>query len=159
VAAGSHQILKLAFVLLTLIGIQFVFGKKASFPYGILMGLKPVPIGAVVLACDLALIPLALAALQGALKIRWLPWWNRQLGLSEARLNRSHFSRYLQSLGKLGLVLVVSIPLSGGVWTGTVISRLLGLKRSENYLYIGLGSLIGCAIFVLSFIGVIHWVS
>jgi len=153
-----QQVFGLILIIISLLGIQYVLGKKCSFPYGILMGLSPVFIGVLVLFSDFTLIPFALFMLEGSQKIPWLDRWRRRLLLNEERVRQSRRLRYAQRLGKLGIVAIVSIPLSGGVWTGVILSHLMGLKRFEEYVLIGLGSVIGCAIFVLSFIGIVHWV-
>ncbi|NQS98107.1 MAG: small multi-drug export protein [candidate division Zixibacteria bacterium] len=144
--------------MITLIGVQLILGKKISFPYGVLMGLSPVYIGIVALASDFALMPFALLLSDNSKRIGWLEKLRRKLFADEKKVRESKWLKRFQNMGKVGVVLIVSIPGAGGVWTGAVLSHILNLKKLETYILLGLGSAIGCIIFILCFHGIMNWV-
>jgi uncharacterized membrane protein len=146
-------------VVVTLVFIQLILGKKASFPYGVLVGMSPVNIGVIVLIADIGLMFFAQALLENSLKLKWLKKLQQKIFISEDKLERSWWLRSFQNLGRLGVVVVTSIPLSGGLWTGLLMSKVLGLGKVESYALVALGSAFGCAVFVVSFLGIIYWVS
>jgi uncharacterized membrane protein len=146
-------------ILLTLIAIQFTLGKKGAFPYGVIVGLSPVLIGIIVVLCDFALIPFASRLIRGTQRIGWLERKRRKLELNEEKMRRWPLLQVLQKAQFLGVAAVVATPLAGGVWTGAVLSHLFGLKTTQAYLSMGVGAVVGSAIFVLSFLGLVHWVS
>lgn len=146
-------------VVVTLVIIQLILGKKASFPYGVLMGMSPVNIGVTVLITDIGLMFFAQALLENSLRLKWLKKLQQKIFISEDKLERSRWLRSFQNLGRLGVVIATSIPLSGGIWTGLLMSKVLGLGKAESYVLVALGSTFGCAIFVVSFLGIVYWVS
>jgi uncharacterized membrane protein len=157
----EHVDLSLRFVaiLLTLVGIQLVLGKKAAFPYGLVMGLSPVFVGLIVLVQDIAQTPLIISLLGGSSRLRWLEKWRRKLMLDEERLKNYRWMRWIKHMQHLGIVLIVSTPFAGGIWTGCLLSHAFGLRKLNSFVMITIGSAIGTVIFVLSFIGIVHWLS
>ncbi|RJP80717.1 MAG: hypothetical protein C4524_03070 [Candidatus Zixiibacteriota bacterium] len=151
----SHLLL----ILLTLFGVQLLLGKKASFPYGVIMGLSPVAIGVVVLFSEVVQGAVLMALLSTAHRIRWLSRLRQRLIVDEERLKQSRWWRRFHNMKRLSIVVVVSTPLAGGIWTGTILWHLFGLKKLDAVVLLGIGSVIGCAIFVLSFIGIVNWIS
>jgi uncharacterized membrane protein len=157
----THVNLSLRFitVLLTLIGLQLVLGKKAAFPYGLVMGLSPVFVGLVVLAQDVIQTPFIIMLLQGTAQVPWLEKFRRRLILDEERLKSSRMMGWLKRVQHLGVVVVVSTPFAGGIWTGCILSHVFGLGRLNAFVLIAVGSVFGTIIFVLSFIGILHLVT
>ena len=152
--AGNFVILYAALII-----IHAILGKKAAFPYGVVMGISPWTIGLVVLIYDLGLMILVRAVFDGATgRLKILQNLQNKLFMSEERLKRSRWLRTFQNLGRAGVVIIVSTPCAGGVWSGAVLSHILKLERIESYWLMGIGSAIGALIFVLSFLGIIHWV-
>jgi uncharacterized membrane protein len=146
-------------VLLTLIGIQLVLGKKAAFPYGLVMGLSPIFVGMVVLTQDVVQTPFIIMLLQGTARIPWLEKFRRRMIVDEERLKKSRLMGWLKRIQHLGVVLVVSTPFAGGIWTGCIMSHAFGLGKLNAFFLIALGSVFGTIIFVLSFIGILHLVA
>ena len=143
---------------ITLICIQLILGKKASFPYGVLMGLSPIHIGIVALISDFSLMPFVRYLFENTKRVGWLEKLRKKLFADEKRLRESRWLRRFQNMGKLGVVILVSVPGGGGVWSGTILSHILDLKKLETYFLVGLGSVFGCLIFVLCFHGIIKWI-
>jgi uncharacterized membrane protein len=67
---------------------------------------------------------------------------------SEKRKNRfkqSRFFKWLQFLGKPGVVVISMLPFKGcGMWSGVLLSNLLKLPRKTSYPLMIVGSLLGC---------------
>jgi len=67
---------------------------------------------------------------------------------SEKRKNRfkqSSFFKWLQFLGKPGVVAISMLPFKGcGMWSGVLLSNLLKLPRQTSYPLMIVGSLLGC---------------
>lgn len=145
-------------ILLTLIAIQFTLGKKGAFPYGVIVGLSPVLIGVIVVLCDFALIPFAYWLIRGTRRIGWLERKRRKLELSEEKMRRRPLLQTLRKAQFFSVAAVTATPFAGGVWTGAVLSHLFGFKAPQAYLSIAIGAVVGGAVFVLSFLGLVHWV-
>ncbi len=153
----SESLLREAAILITLVCIQFTLGKKCSFPYGVIMGTSPITVGFVALGCDILLAIMVRTLIENSSRLKILKKYRDRLTAHELKVKRSKLASF-QNLGKIGVVLVVSIPCAGGVWSGAILSQILALKRTDFYWTIILGSAIAAAIFVLSFEGIIHWV-
>jgi uncharacterized membrane protein len=61
------------------------------------------------------------------------------------RLKQSRFFKWLQFLGKPGVVAISMLPFKGcGMWSGVLLSKLLKLPRQTSYPLMIAGSLLGC---------------
>ena len=61
------------------------------------------------------------------------------------RLKQSKFFKWLQFLGKPGVVAISMLPFKGcGMWSGVLLSNLLKIPRQTSYPLMILGSLLGC---------------
>jgi len=61
------------------------------------------------------------------------------------RLKQSRFFKWLQFLGKPGVVAISMLPFKGcGMWSGVLLSKLLKLPRQTSYPLMIVGSLFGC---------------
>lgn len=61
------------------------------------------------------------------------------------RLKQSRFFKWLQFLGKPGVIAISMLPFKGcGMWSGVLLSKLLKLPRQTSYPLMILGSLLGC---------------
>jgi uncharacterized membrane protein len=61
------------------------------------------------------------------------------------RLKQSKFFKWLQVLGKPGVVAISMLPFKGcGMWSGVLLSNLLKLPRKTSYPLMITGSLLGC---------------
>lgn len=73
---------------------------------------------------------------------------------------RRRFSRAVERLGALALVLIVAVPLPmTGAWTGCLVAFLFGLPWRQAFPLIALGVLIAGVIVMLSTLGVISVMS
>ena len=65
----------------------------------------------------------------------------------EERLRNSKFFQWVQLMGTPGVVVITMLPLKGcGMWSGVLLSKLLGLSRKAGYLLLISGSIVGCII-------------
>lgn len=63
----------------------------------------------------------------------------------KTRLKQSKFFKWLQLLGKPGVVTISMLPFKGcGMWSGVLLSNLLKLPRKTSYPLMIVGSLLGC---------------
>jgi len=61
------------------------------------------------------------------------------------RLKQSKFFKWLQFLGKPGVIAISMLPFKGcGMWSGVLLSKLLKLPRQTSYPLMVVGSLLGC---------------
>jgi len=63
----------------------------------------------------------------------------------EKRLHKSRFFRWIQLMGTPGVVAITMLPLKGcGMWSGVLLSKLLGLPKQIIYPLLIAGSILGC---------------
>jgi uncharacterized membrane protein len=68
-------------------------------------------------------------------------------GKKETRLRKSKVFNWAQVMGVPGVVVITMLPLKGcGMWSGVLLSKLLGLPKTTGYLLLISGSIIGCSI-------------
>jgi len=61
------------------------------------------------------------------------------------RLKQSKLFKWLQFLGKPGVVAISMLPFKGfGMWSGVLLSNLLNLPKQTSYPLMIMGSLLGC---------------
>ena len=143
----------LAFVALSV--IHFVVGKKFSFPLGVLSGYSPLAIGIIATVCDVLLIIVLMYVFEIAGDIKFIRRMKeRRKAKSERRRGSKRFQLF-KNMGRVGIVLVLIIPFTGGVYSAALIQNILKIRRWEGIGLALLGMLIGNAIFVLSFLGVL----
>ena len=82
----------------------------------------------------------------------------RQLAKSERWRQTKRFQLF-KNLGRIGIVLAVIVPFSGGVYSAALIKNVLKIRRWEGIGLALLGMLLGNSIFVLSFMSVLNLVN
>ncbi|RLF07864.1 MAG: ligand-binding protein SH3 [Thermoprotei archaeon] len=72
---------------------------------------------------------------------------------------RRRGEKYIERYGLMGLAIFVAIPLPGsGVWTGSLLSHILGLKPQRSIIAIAVGSLIAACLILAGTLGIISLV-
>jgi uncharacterized membrane protein len=67
----------------------------------------------------------------------------------EERIRKSRLFRWVQLIGTPGVVTITMLPLKGcGMWSGVLLTTLLGLPKRHSYFLLIAGSILGC-IFLL----------
>lgn len=116
---------------------------RGSIPYGLGMGLDPIPVFLLSLVGNCLPVPFILFFVKRVLG--WMATCRVSLFnrvskwiTGKAEKNFEKVQRYTT----LGLYLFVTIPLMGtGAWTGALVAALLGMKKSHAFLSIFLGVL------------------
>jgi uncharacterized membrane protein len=63
----------------------------------------------------------------------------------EKRLQKSKLFRWVSLMGTPGVVAITMLPLKGcGMWSGVLLSKLLGLPKQISYPLLIAGSILGC---------------
>ena len=140
-----------------LIVTQFVLGKKAAFLYALLFHMNLYIVSLVVILCDLVLMFLVGNMLRiTSIKVFPFTLLQREAVNREDKLKKSKFVSRILKIGKLSPLIITSIPFSGGVWSGMLLSKILKLSKAEAYWQVSIGSVIGCFIFLLAAMGLIN---
>jgi len=143
---------------LMLLALHLVFGKKASFPYGIMVGFFPTAIGLVITALDFALIYLVAEIFENTTRIKIFRKWKEMEILKSEKMKSTKRFRYFNHLGKIGLVGVVIVPFTGGIYSAYFLGNMLKLSKKASYLLTCLGAILGNLLFALSSMGLLHWI-
>ena len=71
-----------------------------------------------------------------------------QRGRKKEQAKRSSkLFRWLQAFGSSGVILIATLPLKGcGMLSGFILSKILRLPKTQGYLLLIVGSILGCAI-------------
>ncbi|MCF7840836.1 MAG: small multi-drug export protein, partial [Candidatus Marinimicrobia bacterium] len=140
--------------LLTIVSIvvaQFLLGKKASFPLGLVLGFSAWAIATIVIVCDLVLMFILLNLFAVSIsRLKWMRLVRRRFEWAQEWLAEGRWTRKLIPVGWLGVVAITAIPLAGGVWSGVALSRTMAMTRNQSIITITLGIMLGCAIFLFA---------
>jgi uncharacterized membrane protein len=143
---------------LGLIITQLLLGKKASFPYGILLGFNLYVVSFIIIITDILLMLAVDKVFKIAAKTVF-PFtiiYSRLLKL-KTHLEEGSLGKKLLLLGRMGALIITAIPFAGGVWSGVIVARILNLQYKQTYMLVGVGTVIGCGIFLIIIEGLI-WV-
>ncbi len=148
------SILFLVVKLGSFISVQYLFGKKASYPYGLLLGFDLFEITLLVIACDIAETAFLLQIFHfSGERVKWLNKIHSLLIKKETEPSKSKIRERLMRYRKLGVFFVSILPYAGGAISGSILSYSLGLKKKESFFIIVLGCIVGAGIFYLGFSG------
>ena len=151
-----HNLLAVAGVVVA----QFLLGKKASFPLGLVLGFSAWTIAGIVIVCDLVLMFLLLNLFTLSIShMKWFQLVRKRFEWAQHWLAEGRWTRNLIPVGWLGVVAITTIPLAGGVWSGVALSRTMAMTRNQSLIAITLGIILGCAVFLFAALGVMHVVN
>jgi len=126
---------------------------RGGIPLGIALGIDPfILLPAVIIANSAIFFPIYFL-LDLALPIFGKYWFVKKY------MEKIHLkgSRQIEKYGIWGLAVFVGVPLPlTGVWTGSIIARLLGLDWKKGFLAIFLGVLIAAGIVALVSYGLLN---
>jgi len=137
------------FVKVFVLAMAPVLETRASIPYGLMVGLPIIDVLAISLIGNLLPAPFLLWGLSRLEK--WAlgddGWWLKHVAASiYVRLLfkvRKRGEKYINRYGLLGLALFVAVPLPGsGVWTGSLLAHVLGLRPESSFVAIAVGAVI-----------------
>ncbi len=149
-----------AWKIFSFFGIQYIFGRRGSYPYGLLVNYSLIKITILVLISDVLQVLLLLNFLDFLKsKISWLRKKNQdyemenQGGGSHGRKHK--FWNRLKELGGFAVILVAALPYGGGALTGSIFANSLGIPRVKSFFLIISGCVIGAILFYLGFAGIL----
>jgi uncharacterized membrane protein len=131
--------------------LYIIGGRPAAILSAQLLGLKMVLLLPVVVLLDTLQIPFFFH-LYGVVSDKLYVRFFKDRGLKkEARLRNSKFFRWVKFMGTPGVVVITMLPLKGcGMWSGVLLSKLLGLSKKTGYLLLVFGSIAGCLLILLA---------
>ena len=140
-----------------LIITQFTLGKKGAFLYALLLKMNLYMVSVVIIISDIFLMVL-LGRLFQATANRVFPFTilQRKVVSVEQKLKESNLAEKIIKIGKVGILIITAVPFMGGVWSGMALSKIIQLDNKQAYWLTGIGTIIGCAIFLLAAKGFIN---
>jgi len=149
--------MRLFILIILFIITQLLLGRRASIPYGIVVGLNTYLVLGLAATIDISLIPFVFWVYKGATRKISLVI-KKRLSSKQEKITKSRMMKFIRPWGKMGVLAVVIFPFSGGVWTGIALCHLLKLRYKESFVLLSIGTFLGCLLFVLGVEGIIKWV-
>jgi uncharacterized membrane protein len=151
------SIINWTLLLLGLIINQLLFGKKISFPYGILIGINLYVISITIILTDLLLM-VFIDRSYCFMAQRVFPFTliQKKVIKYNKRLEESLLSKKVLFCGKASAMIITAVPFAGGVWSGLAIAYSLNINKIQTYWLVGAGTVIGCGIFYIAAEGVLQ---
>lgn len=146
------QMIKQILRILGFIGVQYLLGKRGSFPYGILMKFSLLEIAALVILSDMIQI-LVMINLLDVLTEKF-PWL-RKLRNRKPKRKRDKPTLWerLKTQGDYGLLAISALPYGGGAMTGSILAASMKMDKRKAFVIILGGCILGTAIFYAFFAG------
>lgn len=88
-------------------------------------------------------------------RFQWVYWLKDHYRRVQSRLERSRWNSLLLKLGWLGPLTITALPFAGGVWSGMAFARLLSISRKKTIVLVGVGAILGCALFAMAALGIL----
>lgn len=139
-----------------------VLETRVSIPYGAMIGLPIPDVLAVSLLGNLLPAPFLLWGLSSleSWALEDDDWWLKRV-LASVYVNllfrvRKRGERYINRYGLLGLALFVAVPLPGsGVWTGSLLAHVLGLRPKSSLVAIAVGAVVAALLVLAGTLGLL----
>ena len=124
---------------------------RGSIPYGILVAKLPwLIVFSVCSVANFLVAPLVYLFLDKIVHLFLVFGWFERFYNHYITSAQRRAEPYLKKYGAYGLILFIGVPVPGsGVWTGTVIAYILGMKKKTLFLSAFAGSLLAGAIVTL----------
>jgi len=148
-----------------LLALMPILETRASIPFGIVAANLPVlEVLLISIVGNLIPVPFLLFGLSALEK--WALSGDRGLRGLIAMIYRKLLlkirrrgEKYIERYGLIGLTIFVAIPLPGsGVWAGSILSHILGLRPRKSIIAIAIGSLIAACLILAGTLGIISLV-
>ncbi len=136
---------------MVLISIAPIAELRGSIPYGILVAKLPwLIVFSVCSVANFLVAPLVYLFLDKIVHLFLVFGWFERFYNHYITSAQRRAEPYLKKYGAYGLILFIGVPVPGsGVWTGTVIAYILGMKKKTLFLSAFAGSLLAGAIVTL----------
>lgn len=146
-----HEIWKIA----AFIGVQYLLGKRGSYPYGLMVGFGLYKITLLVIFSDIMQTLLLLNFFDYfSRKIAWLKkkWKGREFKKKEG--TRGNFREKLKQWGAPGILVMSALPYGGGALTGSILAMSVNMEKRRAFFFIVSGCIIGAILFYFGFTGI-----
>ncbi|MCI0470190.1 MAG: small multi-drug export protein [Candidatus Aminicenantes bacterium] len=145
-----------AWKLAAFFGIQYVLGRRCSYPYGIVVGYSLLKITLLVFICDIT-ITFALLILfeKSAKKIPWLKKKRDEYAADKPGKKKKNWLQRLKKNKAAAIILITAFPYGGGVLTGSIFAFAMKIPIKKSFFLIIIGSIICSLIFHLGFAGIL----
>ena len=133
--------------------ISYILSSRIiSVPVALALGFPHYIVLPMVLALDLLQIPLFHHIFtKGAPQIWIVQKFMSKLPSKES-IENSRLGKMTQHLGGLGIAFISAAPsFGGGIWSAVLIAQVLKLDYKKQWVYISLGSLVGCLAMVYGY--------
>ncbi len=138
------------------LGVQYLLGRRGSFPYGLVLKFNLLEISLLVIISDFIQALVLLNFFEYAVKnIKWIQKlmdifrrWRKERPPGKLTL-------YFRKKGAWGLFLISSLPYGGGALAGSIMAISMRFNKSRAFLIIFSGCILGTFIFYLGFAGII----
>lgn len=142
--------------ILTFLGIQYLLGRRGSFPYGLLVNFSLIKISLLVVLSDIIQTIILLHLFEFSIT-RWK--WLHKLKARMEQKKKSESKRTiwakLKKHGKFGLLVVAAFPYGGGALSGSILALSMKMDKKTAFLYIMTGCAIGTILYYLGFTGIV----
>ncbi len=150
-----EKVLATALKILSFVGVQYLFGKKGSYPYGLLLKFNLIEITVLVIICDILQTLFLLYLLDLSFNnIKFLKNIKEKLKASEEK-KKSKLREKLIKWGDWGLFFIAALPYAGGAISGSIVAFSIGMNKRKAFFIIVAGCILGALIFYLSFSGIL----
>jgi len=124
---------------------------RGSIPIGIGTGLDPMFVFIFALAANIIIIPVIYYGLDIFYNNFFIKFRICRMLVERVR---KRGTKYIKKYGIFGLIIFVGIPLPGtGAYSGTMLAWLLGMKKRESFVSIGIGVTIAAVAVTLFSVG------
>jgi uncharacterized membrane protein len=131
----------------TFMGIQYLLGKRGSFPYGLLMKFSLFKISLLVILNDIVQTIILLQVMEGCVA---------RIALRKKKKNKLKPSWIdkLKQYGEWGIFTIAALPYGGGALTSSIVAISIKMDKRKATLIIISGCVVGTLIFYLGFTGI-----
>jgi len=133
--------------LIYFIPLYVVGGRPAAILGAQFLGFKIVFLLPVVVMLDTLQIPIFYHIYRRVSRIALVQKFRERISKKEKHLRSSRFFHWMHVMGMPGVVAITMTPLKGcGMWSGVLLSEILGLPKRKSYPLLIFGSIFGCSL-------------
>ncbi len=148
---NMHEIWKMT----AFIGVQYILGKRGSYPYGLMVGFGLYKITLLVIVSDIMQTLLLLNFFDYfSRKIAWLKKKKEGCETRKKEGVRKKLWKTLKQWGAPGIMVVAALPYGGGALTGSILAMSVRMEKKKAFYFIVSGCIIGAILFYLGFTGI-----
>lgn len=141
--------------LILFFGLQYLLGRRGSYPYGLLVGFSLFKITLLVVVSDMVQTLILLNLFDWlAQKIPWLKKKRNGYVSGKSKNQKRNWLSRLKKYQAVAVIAIAGLPYGGGALTGSIFSISLKLSKKKAFLFIMIGCIIGSMLFYLAFAGI-----